>query len=233
MIERFIPAIQLQVQSGQISFRFEGQDAMYRDFDGRRVVADFEGIGSFSASGNVDCFLDGNVRGELSGEFSNWLRVVAREPGSTLVEVQAPAFPGVELQPVFAYRIDEPGPRHQNRSAIRQLSSKLPTGEMHEGPVASFLNRLEFELELPGPVVIARLYDRFHGRQRCRVLVDGIEQAIWFSPWEDRELRWAIDHVALPNVAPGRHSLVFDPSAGYPLWSLSELLVLAMVTRPE
>lgn len=232
MIERLIPAIQLQLQSGAIACRFDGQDCLYRDFDGRRVVADVEGSCSFRVTGHVDCFVNGVLASSCSGCFDGWLRVVAQGEGVVETQVDTEKWSISAREPILKFRVDQVGPKFQNRSAIQTLDSKFENGEDHSGPVASFLNRLEFRLELRGPVVLARTYDRFHGRQRCRVLVDGAERAIWFSPSENRVNRWHWDIVVISPGVTGPCSLVIDPSAGYPLWSLSELLILPVQKLP-
>lgn len=226
MIERHIPAIQLQLQSGAIAYRFDGEDCLYRDFDGRRVVADIEGSGSFQVTGRADCFVDGALVSCGSGQFNRWLRVVAQDDGIVETAVESETWSISDREPILRFRVDEVGPKFQNRSAIRTLESNFENGEAHIGLVASFLNRLEFQLELPGPIAIARIYDRFHGRQRSRVLVNGEERSIWFSPSENRANRWHWDVVVVSPPSPGLCSLAIDPSAGYPLWSLSELLIL-------
>ena len=98
---------------------------------------------------------------------------------------------------------------------------------------ASLLNRAEWPLELPaGTVALAlgKSYDRFHGRQRCRVLVNGEAVAWWHLPREDREARPGNAWTSIPlKGATGSIRLALDPPAGVPLWSIGQLEIRALV----
>ncbi len=113
----------------------------------------------------------------------------------------------------------------QNETAILALESRFG----QEGPVEcgrhrGHLNGASFDLAIDpaAPAVrIRRTFDRFHGVQRARVLVDGAFVGVWRSYTEDRACRWAEDDFPLPPAATrGRERLrvTIDPMPGTALW---------------
>lgn len=98
---------------------------------------------------------------------------------------------------------------------------------------ASLLNRAEWPLDLPvGTVALAlrKSYDRFHGRQRCRVLVNDEAAAWWHLPRENRAIRPGEAWISVPLLGQtGTIRLALDPPAGVPLWSIGELEVRALI----
>jgi hypothetical protein len=74
-------------------------------------------------------------------------------------------------------------------------------------------------------VLLRRVYDQFHGRQRARVLVDGVCVGTWYAPEENRHSRWAERDFFLPaSFTKGKETIEveIDPIAGTPLWSVAE-----------
>lgn len=126
--------------------------------------------------------------------------------------------------------------RVQNMSDVEWLDSTFADGEGRRGPVASHLNTASWTLEVPRgayAVVLRKVYDRFHGRQRARVLLDGAAIGTWYEPEEDRRARWAVSDFGalLPEEAPREVRVSIDPVAGSPLWSVSDVEVFALVER--
>ncbi len=119
----------------------------------------------------------------------------------------------------------------QNQTKLFSVASAWEDGVPFTGEHQSFLNSFSWAQPLPGNCTGLRLrktYDRFHGRQRARVLVDGEFVGWWYEPAEDRERRWAtsefgIDRRFLEGKASVRITL--DPPAGVALWSMAELQV--------
>jgi hypothetical protein len=113
----------------------------------------------------------------------------------------------------------------QNESEIFELE-----GRMHR----SHLNRMSFDISIDPQntgVLLRRTYDRFHGRQRARVLVDGVAIGYWYAPIEDRKNRWAEDEFFLPMYFTSGKPKVrveIDPPAGTPLWSVSDYRVFSV-----
>ena len=283
-------------------FRFEQNHCLYRDHDGNRVLADFEGDGFARVASKVPV-LRGLERGcEFASDFRDGLLVRSEEPGEVEVvvatgrtqPVYGPIAPiegprqfhgwvvsgdllqsdglhrrGIQPSPEFpipVYRsidtegwfgviearpdlwesisrwtiedaIREKGKSFQiqNISRVETLVSSFEDGTPHLAPVASHLNALRFKVEVPGDadaIRIRKVYDRFHGRQRCRVLLDGVSHGIWFPIDEDRDLRWGVTEWGTELISvPHSRSLeiAFDPLAGTPLWSISSVEVWARV----
>lgn len=113
----------------------------------------------------------------------------------------------------------------QNESEVFELE-----GKTHR----SHLNRMSFDISIDPQnvgVVLRRTYDRFHGRQRARVLVDGVPIGYWYAPIEDRTSRWAEDEFTIPigfTAGKSKVRVEIDPTAGTPLWDVSEYLVFAV-----
>lgn len=121
----------------------------------------------------------------------------------------------------------------QNESDIYQLDSEFDEIQ-HSGVHRSHLNRMSFDaiinMENNG-IVIRKTYDRFHGRQRARVLIDGENAGWWYLPRENREKRWAdADFRIAKNFTEGKTKIriEIDPSAGSPLWNVSSYKVFSI-----
>jgi hypothetical protein len=125
------------------------------------------------------------------------------------------------------------GWRVQNASMISELTSTFADGTQNSGPVMSHLNAASWRVLTPpgcSGVMIRKLYDTFHGRQRARVLVDGNFQGWWWEPYQDRAHRWRWASFGFdfePSAEEAVHTLTIDPPAGAPLWSVGTLEVLA------
>jgi hypothetical protein len=122
----------------------------------------------------------------------------------------------------------------QNMSDITPLDSFFTDGDAYEGMVASHLNTASWTCSIPAGATglrIRKLYDRFHGRQRARVLVDGEFAGWWYEPQEDRVTRWAYAETGIAaRFLEGKSGvrLAIDPPPGTPLWSVSELETFAL-----
>jgi len=135
---------------------------------------------------------------------------------------------------------DAPGLRErgwtvQNGSKLFDLDSMFPDGTKRQAQVMSYLNRATWRVPVPPHckgLIVRKLYDAFHGRQRARVLVDGAFVGWWYEPWQDRERRWrwartGIDERFLKGKS--EITLSIDPPAGSPLWSVSRIEVDALI----
>jgi hypothetical protein len=120
----------------------------------------------------------------------------------------------------------------KNASKLFPLKSELPGSGILDLQVLSHLNRGGFSVLKPygsTGILVRRLYDAFHGRQRARVLVDGRFSGWWFEPVEDRNRRWRWGHFGL-EFGPEERTLKIeiDPAAGTPLWSVSRYEIWAI-----
>jgi hypothetical protein len=127
------------------------------------------------------------------------------------------------------------GWRVRNASKPEELSSEFPDGSPHTALKSAHLNEAVFAVSVPEGAQGLRLrkvYDRFHGRQRARVLVDGAFAGWWHLPRQSRAARWAVaDFFVAQPFVKGRASLeiTLDPPASVPLWDWSELMVDAIL----
>ena len=165
----------------------------------------------------------------LGAEGSGWVTVV---PVSNL-----------RCELASAFDIDDDAGRRthhfqvQNLSAVRVLESQFEDGAVRAASVACHLNAAEFEVEFPSNnigILLRKIYDRFHGRQRARVLIDGIFAGWWYEPGEDRKYRWHVSDFGVPaSLTEGKAKvrITVDPPAGVALWSLSRIEVY--VLRPN
>lgn len=80
------------------------------------------------------------------------------------------------------------------------------------------------------PLVLAKLYDRFHGLQRARVYVDGVLAGTWQAMRGARDARWAWSWFGLPAGLPPQFRLAVDPLPGTPLWDVARYEVLRVVS---
>lgn len=123
----------------------------------------------------------------------------------------------------------------QNISAITRLSSRNDFDQAFERSVASHLNRASWTVAIPPDnkgLILRKLYDRFHGRQRARVLVDGEMAGWWYEPGQDRERRWGISQFGIPSEltrSKERIEIAIDPPGGAPLWSIALYDLLALL----
>lgn len=125
----------------------------------------------------------------------------------------------------------------QNMSEVVAWSAIDSAGQRREGAVASHLNTARWLSPVPrkhSGLILVRHFDRFHGRQRARVLVDGRFAGWWYSPEQDRVRRWGTDWFGIDALlAPGveRIEIAIDPPAGSPLWSVSSYELWALVRQ--
>ncbi|MGV3615993.1 MAG: hypothetical protein ACO1SV_11720 [Fimbriimonas sp.] len=284
-------------------FRFSGADGLFRDPQGRRVVADVEGIGEWRlevAEPPLLVVRDEEWTEPFLGRFAKSLSVLALGPGEVQIAVaigplaartgtpttvvgpfagagwvlnaegpllvdgrrEAAPLPSADLpipflfgaearemrilpalfraERVDGWRIDDGvglrarGWQVQNLSRPVELSSRFPNGDAHSGVVASHLNAASWRCELPADNLGLRLrktYDRFHGRQRARVFVDGFLAGWWYEPEEDRRSRWHVSDFDLdPALTVGKAevTITIDPPSGSPLWSVGEMETFAI-----
>ncbi|MCG9893912.1 MAG: hypothetical protein MH204_00370 [Fimbriimonadaceae bacterium] len=101
------------------------------------------------------------------------------------------------------------------------------------GDHAYFLTRFGVDVslsDLDGDDILAWTgsHDRFHGRQRARVLVDGQPVGVWLRPHQNRSERWGTDLFLISGAdLPGPDfRLELDPPAGTPLFGLGRLRLL-------
>lgn len=108
-----------------------------------------------------------------------------------------------------------------------------------EGMFACHMNTAEFQCSFPAGsfgLVLRRTFDRFHGRQRARVLVDGEFAGWWYDPAENRRQRRGQSRFFIPGRRLAGKSLVriaIDPPAGVPLWSVGQMEVFALAAPPS
>jgi hypothetical protein len=121
----------------------------------------------------------------------------------------------------------------QNESARMELESRFDRGGKINSEHITHLNRMRFIVDSSSDasaLLLRRTYDRFHGRQRARVLVDGSEAGWWYAPVENRERRWAHDFFIL-QPSGSQCEIEIDPVAGSPLWSVSRYEVFSLVPQ--
>lgn len=144
--------------------------------------------------------------------------------------------------PVDRWRIDDVaglkarGWQVQNVSKVVALASAFDDGTPHQAPVACHLNAASWRCAIPADNVGLRLrkvYDRFHGRQRARVFIDGEFAGWWYEPRENRTFRWGVAEFGIDAALTAGKEVVqitIDPPAGSPLWSVSEFEVNALIS---
>lgn len=126
------------------------------------------------------------------------------------------------------------GWRVQNVSKPVRLLSSDERNEPSEGVAVSHLNAASWTSPIPKAnrgVILRKRYDRFHGRQRARVFIDGELAGWWYAPEEDRRARWAWSSFGIaPELTAGKSSIeiTIDPPASAPLWSVAEIEVWAL-----
>jgi hypothetical protein len=125
----------------------------------------------------------------------------------------------------------------KNASDTYQLDSSFSDGHRQIVQHRSHLNTAKWTCPIPPEnqgIRIRKLYDRFHGRQRARMLIDGQLAGWWYEPEEDRShrLAWATFGVEA-GLTRGKSSLEIsvDPPPASPLWDVSCYEVLALLPR--
>ena len=122
----------------------------------------------------------------------------------------------------------------ERSSAIEAEAWSDGTGRLKSGSFLSHLGRASMLLEVPAHakgLVLRRTFDAFHGLQRSRLLVNGQVSGWWHQTLQDRTHRWAVDDCLIrldPEFSGGETSLVIEPPAGSPLFSLGRLEVWAL-----
>lgn len=284
-------------------FRFEGDDCLYRDHHGHRVIADVEGFGRFTvlkAEASFLTYADEVGSDMFRGTYEQSLTICATEHGEVSVAVQQGPLPeigtgaelvsglvqgaGWVLHAAGELEIDErkesapePAPdlpipffrsarcsgtmtialasvtcefidgftiddaaalkardfKVQNISDVTLLDSFFPNGAAREAAVASHLNTASWNCNIllgTTGLIVRKIYDRFHGRQRARVLIDGEFVGWWYEPREDRLTRWGIADFGIDGrwlEGKTEIRISIDPPPGTPLWSVSEIQVFA------
>ncbi|MCW5937860.1 MAG: hypothetical protein KIT11_11215 [Fimbriimonadaceae bacterium] len=126
----------------------------------------------------------------------------------------------------------------QNASQVQILASETAGGGPLARAVQCHLNRAVWSVPVPTGCLglrLRRLYDRFHGRQRARIMVDGAFARWWYDPAEDRNRRWGWSETGVDADAlwgKGEVALTIDPPAGTALWSWSKYEVFALCPAP-
>ena len=80
-------------------------------------------------------------------------------------------------------------------------------------------------------LILRKRFDRFHGRQRARVFVDGQFAGWWYEAGENRIHRWGVTDFGIDGrFTKGKDSVLItiEPPAGVPLWSVSRLDLFAL-----
>jgi hypothetical protein len=123
----------------------------------------------------------------------------------------------------------------RNSSRPEPLDSQFADGTPRIAMRAAHLNEAAFTAVLPHGAEglrLRKIYDRFHGRQRARVLVDGAAAGWWHLPRQRRDRRWAAADFFIPRgLIAGRKEvrIQIDPPASVPLWDWSELQAAAIM----
>ena len=123
----------------------------------------------------------------------------------------------------------------QSMSSVVELDSTFADGERRKAGVACHLNAAQFDAAIPPEnhgLRLRKIYDRFHGRQRARVMVDGQFVGWWFEGGEDRKNRWHVSDFGIPAEITQRLESVritIDPPAGVALWSVSRMEIFALL----
>lgn len=222
---------------------------LYTDHQGRRIVGDWEGGGTLHVqlTGGTAWLESEQSPLELQDghtlAFESYGLVVADESASVTLEYEAgmdaQSYARAEWRVIDAFDIADLEAlkarqwRVQNISERFPLESTFPDGTSLIGTTASHLNAAHWTLAWNGEpearLVIRKVYDRFHGRQRARVLIDGRLAGMWYEPVEDREHRWgAGEFVIAEPLPPGPITITIDPPSGTPLWNVGRLEMFAL-----
>lgn len=218
-------------------YSFGPGEGLYRDHEGRMVLADAEGPGEYRLlAGAPLAAPDGVESSAQAGSFAE--HFLAYGEGGGDIELAQPCFlsaPSPRLILSDSIEIGDPedraehGWKAKNSSDLFLLESEFEDGSEWTALHLSHLNRAEWTFAVTAPNCggfLRKIYDRFHGRQRARVLIDGEFVGWWYEPREDRIQRWAVGEFPIPARAlAGKESvqLCIDPPSGTPLWSVSRL----------
>lgn len=131
----------------------------------------------------------------------------------------------------FGFVCDDPAER-----ARFDFRAEGETAVYHlaNGPYRSHLGPARFRIQLPDHCIGLELekgYDRFFGRQRARVWVDGEFAGVWSAYEEDRVHRRSYTDFPVPRrFVEGKSSVevCIDPPAGSPLWNWSDIFYRAL-----
>jgi hypothetical protein len=123
--------------------------------------------------------------------------------------------------------------RVQNESKPVELDSTFADGSPRRALILSHLNRATFRVSIPecDGLIIRKTYDRFHGRQRARVLIDVRLAGYWYEPEQDRIHRWAVSDFGIDRrLIEGKSEIeiCIDPPPGTPLWSVSRMEIFSL-----
>lgn len=105
------------------------------------------------------------------------------------------------------------------------LTSMWIDGTTASKPHMVHLGPISWDVRASGDLVVGKTYDRFHGLQRARVLVDGERIGVWSATPTNRVERWGVTRFGLPPGLPSQFRLTIDPLPGTPLWDVSEYTV--------
>jgi hypothetical protein len=137
------------------------------------------------------------------------------------------------------FHVGHPDLKLRNAGRPTELRSVGFDGAERSGLVVSCLNEATFSIDLTSQtvgVLLRKTYDRFHGRQRARVLLNNAPRGIWYEPEGNRSERWGVSTFAFPlcettarSSSPGEGTmLTIDPLASSPLWSMGLLEVFLL-----
>lgn len=145
----------------------------------------------------------------------------------------------VRAEPILDFSVSDLGLQQvqwkvKNCSEILELTSSFADGIVHNGAVLSHLNTATFVVQVANDnlgIRFRKLYDQFHGRQRARILVNGVNSGWWYESNEDRKHRWAwADYGVPPELTAGQSQveISIDPPPASPLWSVGRYQVLQL-----
>lgn len=263
---------------------FTGDECLYVDHEGQRIVGDAEGPGEVVVEGESRIVLLG--KGESQGGHATFedgaiviagqgdVRVaIARdtpltgEPPHAFESAEPARGCGWKLDPGFQVwvpffgeavgrlafdptlcastvatlgmadrqSLSEFGWSVKNASDTFELESRFGDGQILRQSHLSHLNTARFQVRIPEHnlgVRIRKLYDRFHGRQRAQVMVDGVRLGWWYLPEEDRQARWAWAEYGICAEKTNGKSLIeigIDPPPASPLWDVARYEILALL----
>ncbi len=118
----------------------------------------------------------------------------------------------------------------QNISQRTALLTTFADRKFHAAVVVSHLNAASWKIQIPRNkgLILRRLYDSFHGRQRARVLINGEFKGWWYDAYQSRKARWKWSHFGM-EAQEGEATITIDPPAGSPLWSVSRMEIWALL----